>query len=68
MSTLHKTAFWLSLAANPTADPRNHLGMVWPKYTAASRQFVMFGNATGPGPTYVAPKEHALKYAAGDAC
>ncbi|KAK4118014.1 hypothetical protein N657DRAFT_584396 [Parathielavia appendiculata] len=47
-------AFWISFAANPSAEPRNHLGQAWPKYTAASHQIVVFGNATGLGASYVA--------------
>ncbi|KAH6649548.1 Alpha/Beta hydrolase protein [Chaetomium tenue] len=50
-------AAWVSLAANPSADPQDHLGQKWPKYTEASRQVVVFGNATGPSAAYVAPAE-----------
>jgi carboxylesterase type B len=57
-----RTAFWVSFAANPTADPRDHLGQPWPKYTATNRQIVVFGNATGPSASYVAPVEIADNY------
>ena len=57
-----KTAAWVSLGANPSADPRDHLGQKWPKYTEASRQVVVFGNATGPSASYVAPAEILDKY------
>jgi len=41
-------AFWLSFATNPDADPRNHIGQVWPRYTGGPGAQVMdFGNATG---------------------
>ncbi|KAK4150340.1 acetylcholinesterase [Chaetomidium leptoderma] len=55
-------AFWVSFAANPSAGPRDHNGQTWPKYTESSRQIVVFGNATGPSASYVAPVAIADKY------
>jgi hypothetical protein len=52
----------VSFAANTSADPRDHLGQAWPKYIAESRQVVVFGNATGPSASYVAPVEIMDKY------
>ena len=52
----------VSFAANPSADPRNNLGQTWPKFTGPSGQIVVFGNATGPGASYIAPVAVADKY------
>lgn len=58
----HDTAFWVSFAADPSVDPRNHLGQAWPKYTATDGQIMVLGNATGPSASYVAPVAVADKY------
>lgn len=58
---LLKTAFWVSFASNPAADPR-YRTQTWPKYTGASGQIAVFGNATGSGPSYIAPASLADKY------
>ncbi|KAK4463169.1 hypothetical protein QBC42DRAFT_250710, partial [Cladorrhinum samala] len=54
--------FWVSFAANPTADPRNSLGQVWPQYKGPNGLIMDFGNATGPGASYVAPVSVADRY------
>lgn len=56
------TAFWVSFASNPSVDPRNHLKQSWPRYIGPSGQIVVFGNATGTGPSYVAPVAIADAY------
>ena len=54
--------FWVSFAANSSADPRDHRGLTWPKYTPATGQMINFGNATGPSASYVAPVSVADRY------
>ena len=49
-------AMWVAFAANSSAQPRDHLGHVWPKFTVKDGQIMVFGNATGSSASYVAPK------------
>ena len=49
-------AMWVTFAANSSAQPRDHLGHVWPKFTVKDGQIMVFGNATGSSASYVAPK------------
>ena len=58
-------SFWVSFASNSNLDPTNHLGQVWPKFTAPNGDIVVFGNATGPSQSYVAGAEAANKFYAG---
>lgn len=58
-------SFWASFASNPNVNPTNHLGQVWPKFTTASGDIVVFGNATGPSQSYSANAEAADKFYAG---
>jgi len=59
-------ALWVSLAANASADPRNHLGQAWPRYVEdGSRQIMVFGNATMPSASTVADVSLAEYYAGG---
>ncbi|KAK5659085.1 hypothetical protein OQA88_1174 [Cercophora sp. LCS_1] len=55
-------SFWVSFAANPSADPRNHVGQVWPKFTGTDGDIIVFGNATVPSASYAAPVAIADKY------
>ena len=55
-------SFWVSFASNPDVNPSNHLGQVWPKYTAPNGDIFVFGNATGPSHSYVANVALADKY------
>lgn len=48
-------AFWVSLAANASADPKDDKGLVWPQYKGPSDRIVVFGNSTGPSASYTAP-------------
>jgi len=45
----------VSFAAHPSINPRDNHGLIWPKYTANNGQIVVFGNATGPSASYIAP-------------
>jgi len=55
-------AFWVSFASNPLADPVDHVGLTWPKYTAAGREMVVFGNASLPSAASIAPASIADYY------
>ncbi|KAK3391254.1 Alpha/Beta hydrolase protein [Podospora didyma] len=46
-------SFWVSFASDSSKPPENHLGQVWPKFTATNGQVMIFGNSTGLGPSYV---------------
>ncbi|KAM7191212.1 acetylcholinesterase [Naviculisporaceae sp. PSN 640] len=56
--------FWVSFASNPSADPRGKfLGQTWPQFKSGPDGKVMvFGNATGESPSYIAPVSTADKY------
>jgi hypothetical protein len=51
---MSRLAFWVAFATNSSADPRDHLGTVWPRYTPADQRVVVFGNET-LGAAVVAP-------------
>ncbi|KAK1834087.1 acetylcholinesterase [Podospora conica] len=51
-------SFWVTFAANSSADPRDHLGTAWPRYTPTDQRIVVFGNET-LGAAYVAPEAAA---------
>ncbi|KAK4209066.1 acetylcholinesterase [Rhypophila decipiens] len=61
-------SFWVTFAANSSADPRDHMGTVWPKYIPPSDadnesgKIIVFGNSTGPSGSYVSPVELADNY------
>lgn len=55
------SAFWVSFAANASADPRDHLGQAWPRST--THDIVVFGNATMPKASTVAPSSLSQFYA-----
>jgi hypothetical protein len=63
MFTLHCLAFWVSFAANPGMNPRNHLGQTWPKYTESTPDIIVFGNATMNNASSVSPVSIAEYYA-----
>ena len=50
------TAFWVTFAANSSADPRDHLGTIWPKMTPENQKIMIFGNET-LGAASIAPVE-----------
>ncbi|KAM7186424.1 acetylcholinesterase [Rhypophila sp. PSN 637] len=56
--------FWVSFASSPSADPQNAaLDQTWPLFTAGQEgQIMVFGNATGLGPSYIASVAIADRY------
>lgn len=39
--------FWVSFAANSSMAPRDHTGLMWPKYTGRGGSIIEFGDGVG---------------------